>query len=112
MKTLCKIVVLAFLLNGCARKDPVENIIDYHQQHISDVLNFSHNTFEQTAEIKFLESELDSCRVALADVKQAHDLSIQSEKAKTSYWRLATMGLFMALVGIVLYALKRFIKLV
>ena len=105
-------IFLIILLCGCAKKDPVETIVDNHSNHIDDVLDYTYNNFEQTIEIKFLENELEACKVALADVKQAHQSRIDTEKAKTSYWRLATAGLFIALVGLILVVLRRFLKII
>lgn len=103
MKTLCKIVILAFLLNGCARKDPVENVIDYHQQHIADVLDYAYNNIDQNKDVIFLENELKNCDIALLDIKQAYYGQISTCRAEKKYWQLATGGLVVILF-LVLYA--------
>lgn len=115
MKHFCKIhfailLIFTFLLNGCASKDPVETIIDHHQEHISDVLDYAYNNIEQTKDVVFLENELQSCNLALVDVKQAYYSRIAACNAKTDYWRLATFGLFLLLCGAVFVIIKRVFK--
>lgn len=107
---ICTIILLIFCLMGCARKDPVETIVDNHIDHITDVLNYTNTNFEQTIEIKFLESELQSCMVSLDDVKQAHLSVVSTEKSKTKYWQLATFGLFIMLCGAIFAIIKRWFK--
>lgn len=104
------LLILTVLLSGCARKEPVETIVDNHIDHITDVLNYTNTNFEQTIEIKFLEAELESCMVALDDVKQTHLSIVSTLKAKTNYWKLATFGLFVLLCGAIFAIFKRIFK--
>ena len=104
------LMILTVLQSGCTRQEPVASIVDNHIDHITDVLNYTNNKFEQTIEIKFLESELESCMVALDDVKQAHLSVISTLEAKTDYWRLATFGLFLLLCGAIFAIIKRWFK--
>lgn len=108
-KTYCTVILLP-LLFGCAKHDPVDTIVDNHIDHITDVLDYTYANFEQNIEIKFLESELDSCLVALNDVKQAHLTSISTEKSKTAYWKLASLGLFILLCGSIFAIIRRLFK--
>lgn len=105
-----KIVIFAFLLIilcSCAKKDPVETIIDHHQNHIGEVLDYAYNNIEQTKDIIFLENELKSCDLAMIDIKQSYYGQIAACKAKTDYWRLATFGLGMLLIALIVLKLKR-----
>ena len=104
------LLILTVLISGCTRKEPVETIVDNHIDHITDVLDYTNNNFEQIIEIKFLESELESCMVALDDVKQAHLSVISTLEAKTAYWKLATFGLFLLLCGAIFAIIKRWFK--
>ena len=104
------LMISTLLISGCARKEPVETIVDNHIDHITDVLNYTNTNFEQTIEIKFLENELESCMVALDDVKQAHLSVISTLEAKTAYWKLATFGLFLLLCGAIFAIIKRWFK--
>ena len=81
-------IFLILVLGGCASKDPVETVVDNHIDHITDVLNHSYNNFEQTTEIKFLESELEACIVALDDVRQLHNQQISTLETEVEYWKL------------------------
>ena len=110
MKHFTILLILTVLLNGCAKKDPVETIIDTHQEHISDVLDYAHNNMEQTKDVVFLENELQSCNIAMTDIKQAYYSRIAACNAKTDYWKLATFGLFIALIGVVFVLIKRLFK--
>lgn len=101
------LIIGAFLLSGCASKTPTETIIDNHVGHINDTLDYSYNNFDQNSDIVFLENELKSCQIALIDVKQSYYSEIATCKAKTDYWRLATTGLFVALVAAIFMLIKR-----
>lgn len=112
MKQFCKIhfailLISTLLLNGCARKDPVETVIDHHTNHISEVLDYSYNNIEQTKDVKFLENELESCQLAMIDIKQTYYGQIAACKSKTDYWRLATISLFVALCLVILGIFKK-----
>ena len=109
MKTFYKILVLTIILCGCARKDPVETIIDNHTEHFSQTLDYAHNNMNQTSDVVFLEKELDSCVVALKSVKETHFSQIEKCEAETNYWRLATFGLFVLLGLGVLAKIKRWL---
>lgn len=102
-----KIVILAILLSGCAKKDPVANIADQHSQHITDVLDYSYNNIEQTKDVIFLENELKTCQMAIVDVKQAHYSRLAACNSDVRYWRLAAFGLFILLCGSILMLIKR-----
>jgi F0F1-type ATP synthase membrane subunit b/b' len=105
-----KKLMILLLLCGCATKDPVEAIIDQHQNHIGEVLEYAHNNMEQTKDVVFLENEIKSCNLALVDVKQAYYSRIAACNAKTDYWRLATFGMFLLLCGAVFVIIKRIFK--
>lgn len=107
MKSFYKIVILALLISGCAKKDPVDVIIDHHHDHIGEVLDYSYNNIEQTKDVIFLENELKSCDIALVDVKQAYYGQIATCKAEKRYWQLATSGLVVALVMLLYICLKK-----
>lgn len=102
-----KRLLIILLLTGCASKTPTETIIDNHIGHINEVLDYAYNNFEQNTEIVSLENELKSCKIALEDVKQSYYSEIATCKAKTDYWRLATLGLFIALCGAIFVIIKR-----
>lgn len=112
MKQFCKthftiLLISTLLLNGCAKKDPVETVIDHHSNHIGEVLDYAYNNMEQTKDIIFLENELKSCDLAMIDIKQSYYGQIAACKAKTDYWRLATFGLGMLLIALIVLKLKR-----
>lgn len=103
-------VIIIFFLAGCAKKDPVDTIVDHHHEHISDVLDYSYNNLEQTSDVVFLENELKSCDLALEDVKQAYYGQISTCRAETRYWRLATASLFFSLCVAIFAIIKRWFK--
>lgn len=110
MKRFTILLIFAILLSGCAKKDPVNNIVDNHSSHIDDVLEYAHNNLEQTAGVMFLEGELKSCQLALLDVKESHNSVVDGYEAKISYWRLmvgSLMGVVLLLVGILI---KRWLR--
>lgn len=110
MKRFAILLILTVLLSGCAQKDPVETIVDHHQEHINDSLNYAYDNFNQTTEIKFLENELESCKLGMTDILQTYYSRIAACNAKTDYWRLATFGLLVALAGAILLLIKRIFK--
>lgn len=97
------IFLLILCLCGCAKKDPVESIVDNHSEHISETLEYAYNNFEQTAEVKYLENELESCLVVLEDVKQAHYSKLDICEVKTDLWKVVAFFLGLSLlVGVFL----------
>lgn len=109
MKAFYKIVILAILLNGCAKKDPVNTIIDNNIEHFTQVLDYAYNNMEQTSDIVMLENELDSCIVVLDSVKQTHFSEIDRCESETDYWRLASISLFVLLMLGIFAKIKRMI---
>ena len=107
MKKIIFLLAIICFLAGCARKTATETIIDGHIEHINNTLGYSLNNFEQTSDVKFLENELEHCKLALVDVKQSYYGELGTCKAKTDYWRLATFGLFVALLGAIFVIIKR-----
>ena len=110
MKHFTILLIFTVLLSGCAKKDPVDNIVDNHSSHIGDVLEYAYNNLEQTAGVMFLEGELKSCQMALLDVKESHHSVVDGYKAKISYWRLmvgSLIGVVLLLVGILI---KRWLR--
>ena len=104
------ILVLAILLAGCTKTDPVNTVVDNHIGHINDVLDYSQNNFEQTTEIVLLQNELKSCQLALEDVRQTYKGQISTCNAETRYWRLAATGLFIALCVAIFAIIKRWFR--
>ena len=96
-------------LCGCAKKDPVESIVDNHSQHIGETLEYAYANFEQTTEIKYLENELESCLVVLEDVKQAHYSKLDTCEARIDFWKVTTFFLGLAILVGVLAKIKRII---
>lgn len=104
------LLVLAVLLSGCARKTPVETIIDNHVEHIDHVLDYSYNNMEQTGDIMLLEGELKSCQMALIDVKESYKTQNDLMESRVNYWRLVALWLFFGLGGMVIMWLRRWLK--
>ena len=102
-------LISTVLLNGCARKDPVDSIIDGHTEHFSQTLDYAYNNMIQSPDIVMLEKEIDSCIVALESVRQTHYSQIDKCEAETNYWRLASFGLFVMLMLGVLVKIKRWL---
>lgn len=109
MKNFAILLTLAFLLNGCARKDPVETIIDNNIEHFTQVLDYAHNNMEQNADVVLLENELDSCIVVLDTVKQSHYSQMDKCESETDYWRLSCFYLIAVLALGVLAKIKRWL---
>lgn len=107
MKHFTILLVLAFLITGCAKKDPVDVVIDHHHDHITDVLDYAYNNIDQTKDVIFLENELKSCDIAMVDIKQTYYGQISTCRAEKDYWRLATLSLFVALCGAIFVIIKR-----
>lgn len=108
------IIVLVFigylLLGGCAKSSPVDTITDGQIGHIDDVLDYAYNNLKQDPEIVMLENELKSCQLGMESIRQSCNAQISTEKANTSYWRLACVGLAFALAGAIFALIKRWFK--
>lgn len=107
MKNFAILLTLAFLLNGCARKDPVESMINNHINHIENVLEYANENFEQTQPIQFLENELESCMIVLGDIKEAHYIKMDNCESKTNYWKMISFFLGIVLLFGVFAKVKR-----
>lgn len=101
-----KLLILPFLLCACAKSTPVETIADSHIDHINQTLEYA-ATLEQTKDVVFLENELKSCQMGMVGLKQAYYGEISTCKAKTDYWRLSALGLFVAILGAIFVIIKR-----
>lgn len=115
MKRFCKIrftilLILALLLNGCAKPTATETIIDNHIQHYNEVLDYANNNLEDSPDTRYLKSELKSCVLSLSDVKETHRANMDTCEAEKKYWRLSTLFLGLVVLGAILAKLKRFIK--
>lgn len=116
MKRFCKthfaflLIITLLLSGGCAKKTPTESIIDTHVDHIGQVLDYAYNNFDQNNEVVALENELKSCQMVLLDVRYSCNLEVGKCEANRDYWKLATFGLFIALIGVISLMIKRLIK--
>lgn len=110
MKHFTILLTITFLLNGCAQKDPVENIVDSHIDHMTDVLDYSYNNFEQTLEVKFLENELEACIIVLDGVKQAHYSKMEACESDIDFWKVTSLFLGLAILVGVFAKLKGLFK--
>lgn len=106
MKRFTILLMLTFLLNGCA-KTPTQTIVDEHINHVNEALDYAKNNFEQTTEIKFLENELEHCKTGLVSCGSSYSSEIATCEAKTDYWRLSSAGLFVALCVAIFLLIKR-----
>ena len=104
------ILFMCFFMFGCAHKDPVDSVIDFHQNHIKEVLDYAYNNITQTEDTVFLENELQSCSIAMTDIKQVYYGQIAACKSETNYWKLMSFGLFIALVGALFIIIRRVFK--
>lgn len=107
-----RMLILLVLLAGCTRTDPVETMVDNHVNHINEVLEYTQTNFERNIQVKFLENELEICKGALEDVKQAYRAQISTCKARVDYWKLATLGLGILLSLGVFVMLKQWLKVI
>ena len=110
MKHFTILLLLTVLLSGCASKTPTETIIDNHIGHINEVLDYAHNNIDQTPEVMFLEGELKSCQIALADVKESYKGQQELMQSRVNYWRMMCMWLVFAVGSMLVAWLKRWLK--
>lgn len=101
MKSIfCKIVIVAillicFLLSGCAKQKPTETIVDNHIGHIDQVLDYAYNNMEQTKDVVFLEKELEACQLGLDDAKQSYKAEMSTCEEETEKWQIISLALFL-----------------
>lgn len=104
-----ELMILAFLLNGCAKTTPTENIIDNHIDHYNEVIDYANNHIEETPDTRYLKCELQNCILTLADVKESHKADLTSCEKDVEYWKLATFGLFVLLCLGIIAKIKKII---
>ena len=102
-----KIVILAVLTSGCVRKDPVNEVIDHHQQHIGEVLDYAYNNIEQTKDVIYLENELKGCDIAMADIKQVYYGQISTCRAEKEKWQVISGSLALLLCALIYLRIRK-----
>lgn len=110
MKHFTILLIFTVLLSGCAKKDPVVNVVDNHVSYIDGVLDYAKNNIEQTAGVMMLEGELKSCQMALKDVEEVYSGVKEKYEAKISYWRLMAGSLGVLLLVMLWGLIKRWLR--
>lgn len=104
-----KIMILTFLLSGCAKSTPTETVIDNHVQLVNEVVDYANNNMELDADTQMLINALKTCKTGLLDAKSAYDGEISTCKAKKEKWQIVSLALFLLIVGAVFAKIKRVI---
>lgn len=112
MKHFTILLLLTVLISGCTKPDPVETVIDGHIEHVQQTIDYAKQNFEQIPSVVFLENELEHCKAAMVDIKQAYYGQISTCKAKTDYWRMATCASLIALVGLIFVLIRNMLKVI
>lgn len=78
-------------LGGCAKRDPVNTIIDNHVSHVAEVIDYAENNMEVSPDTKYLLSELKSCQNGLIDAGQSHNAVLSTCRSDVKYWKMSTL---------------------
>ena len=84
-----KVLILAFLLSGCAGKSPTQEIINTHVALVDEALKKDVVTKE----------DLKTCRTGLISAEQSYKAEIRSYVAERDKWRITSglLGLLLAM---------------
>lgn len=96
------VVALLFVLMGCSTKTPTETIVSESIKRIDQVIDYADANIADTPDTVFLKEELKACRVSLISCDQSCSAELATCKAETDYWRLATFGLVLLIVGAII----------
>ncbi len=107
MKKTIICAFFVFILCGCVRNDPVENVVNHHQEHIKEVLEYSYKNIEQNKDVVFLENELKGCSIAIEDIKQTYYGQISTCRAEKDKWRIVSASLFLLLCALVYLRIRK-----
>lgn len=96
------VFALLFVLLGCSTKTSTETIVSESIKHIDEVLDYANNNIADTPDTVFLKEELKACKVQLISCDKSSGAELATCKAETDYWRLATFGLVLLIVGAII----------
>ena len=99
---MMRYLILCLLLIGCTTKTPTETIVSESVNHIDQVIDYADANIADTPDTVFLKEELKACRVSLISCEQSYKAELATCKAETDYWRLATFGLVLLIVGAII----------
>lgn len=97
-----KKILFALLLTGCATQTPTEAIVDEAVKNVDETIDYAENNIVQTPDTAFLMSGLKSCRTNLVSCEQSYKAELATCEANNNYWRLATFGLILLIVGAII----------
>ena len=103
-------ITVLFLCTGCVRKSPTDNIVDNHIQLVNDALDYAKNNMGDDPDTMLLVNSLKTCKAGLDSAKQSCKSQISTCEEKIRYWRLASLGLFLALCMSIFIIIKRLFR--
>lgn len=106
MRNFGFLFVLVFLLVGCSRKDPVNNIVNDNINAVNEALDYANNHLENSPDMNFMKNALKNCKTGLASADEAHKAVVATCEAKVDYWRLATFCIGSILVLFLIYTFR------
>ena len=96
------IIALLFVLMGCSTKTPTETIVGEAIKDIDQFIEYADKNIADTPETKPIKEKLKSCKVSLTSCEQSYKAELATCKAETDYWRLATFGLVLLILGAII----------
>lgn len=104
-----KIMILTFLLSGCAKSTPTETVIDNHVQLVDDTIDYAQNNMDIDSDKQLLINALKTCKTGLLDTESSYKAEISTCKAEKEKWQIISLALFLLIAGAVFAKLKRII---
>ena len=103
---MMRYLLILLMLTGCATQTPTEAIVDAAIKNVDETIDYAENNIAQTPDTAFLMNGLKSCRTNLVSCEQSYKAELATCEANNNYWRLATFGLFLLIVGAIISKIR------
>ena len=97
MKALYKIVILAFLLNGCA-KTPIDTAVDSAQNSVVAL----ENSLKKECKTEGINSQITAIKTSINEIKEQCVTQIQIVQEQKTKWQILFFGA-LAVIAFFLY---------
>lgn len=102
IKYLILLIVSAVSLSACKSIQPIDSLVDNQVKIIEETIDFAENNMSNDPDARLLINSLKTCKNGLEDAKFVCKAELATCKAETDYWRLATFGLVLLIVGAII----------
>ena len=111
MKRFTILLILTFLLNGCARhSNPITEINDGIQQSVSELTEYANNNMVMDSDKKLLLQGAQDCAARADAMTKTYESSIEACQVNQSKLKLERNGLALIIVLLIIFILRGSLK--